>query len=72
MAAVILNRVRSSRYPDSVWEVLHQPGQFTPVEQGKLPKKADASCVEAVRRALAGEDPTGGALFSTTPHHPVR
>ena len=54
--------------PDSVWEVLHQPGQFTPVEQGKLPKKADASCVEAVRRALAGEDPTGGALFFYNPH----
>jgi N-acetylmuramoyl-L-alanine amidase len=68
VAAVILNRVRSSRYPDSVWEVLHQPGQFTPVEQGKLPKKADASCVEAVRRALAGEDPTGGALFFYNPH----
>lgn len=67
VAAVIFNRVRSSRYPNSVWEVLHQPGQFTPVEQGTLPAKADASSVEAVRRALAGEDPTGGALFFYNP-----
>lgn len=68
VAAVILNRVRSSKYPNSVWEVLHQPGQFTPVQQGTLPKKAEASCMEAVRRALAGEDPTGGALFFYNPH----
>jgi N-acetylmuramoyl-L-alanine amidase len=68
VAAVILNRVRSSRFPNSVWEVLHQPGQFTPVEQGTLSSKSDASSMDAVRRALAGEDPTGGALFFYNPY----
>jgi N-acetylmuramoyl-L-alanine amidase len=68
VAAVVFNRVRSSKYPNSVWEVLHQPGQFTPVAQGTVPKKADASCAEAVKRALAGEDPTGGALYFYNPN----
>lgn len=67
VAAVVLNRVRSSKYPNSVWEVLHQPGQFTPVQEGTLPKKVDSSSVEAVKRALGGEDPTGGALFFYNP-----
>lgn len=67
VAAVVLNRVQSSRFPDTVWEVLHQPGQFTPIERGLLPQTATASCLEAVERALKGEDPTGGALFFYNP-----
>ena len=54
VAAVILIRVRSSRFPNSVWEVLHQPGQFTPVEQGTLSSKMIIS-MDAVRRALAAK-----------------
>ncbi|HHT42506.1 MAG TPA: LysM peptidoglycan-binding domain-containing protein [Firmicutes bacterium] len=68
VAAVIFNRVKSAKYPNSVWEVLHQEGQFTPVQEGRVPTKADASCVDAVKRALAGEDPTGGALFFYNPN----
>lgn len=67
VAAVVLNRVRSPKFPNTIWEVLHQSGQFTPVEQGNLPQKAAASCLEAVDRALRGEDPTGGALFFYNP-----
>ncbi len=68
VAAVILNRVQSPRFPNTAWEVMHQPGQFTPVEGGSLPSIADDSCIEAVNRALRGEDPTGGALFFYNPH----
>jgi N-acetylmuramoyl-L-alanine amidase len=67
VAAVIFNRVRSSRFPGTVWEVLHQPGQFTPIEQNTLPNKAGSSSVDAVNRALRGEDPTDGALFFYNP-----
>jgi N-acetylmuramoyl-L-alanine amidase len=38
------------------------------VQEGRVPTKADASCVDAVKRALAGEDPTGGALFFYNPN----
>lgn len=66
VAAVVLNRVKSRSFPNSVWDVIHQPGQFTPVAQG-LPKNPAQSCVTAVERALQGEDPTGGALFFYNP-----
>jgi N-acetylmuramoyl-L-alanine amidase len=68
VAAVIVNRVQSSRFPDTVWDVMHQPGQFTPIENNTLPHTGDDACAEAVERALRGEDPTGGALFFYNPH----
>lgn len=67
VAAVIFNRVRSRSFPNTVWDVIHQPGQFTPVQQGTLPQKAGGTCAEAVDRAMRGEDPTGGALFFYNP-----
>ncbi|HHT91408.1 MAG: cell wall hydrolase [Bacillota bacterium] len=67
VAAVIFNRVQSSRFPHTVWDVIHQPGQFTPIQNGTLPKSAGNTCLEAVERALYGEDPTGGALFFYNP-----
>ena len=67
VAAVVLNRVQSSRFPNTVWDVIHQPGQFTPIEQNALPKPVGDTCAEAVSRALRGEDPTGGALFFYNP-----
>lgn len=68
VAAVIINRVQSSRFPDTVWDVMHQPGQFTPIERNALPDTVGDTCAEAVNRALRGEDPTGGALFFYNPH----
>lgn len=67
VAAVVINRVRSSKFPNSVWDVIHQSGQFTPIEQDNLPRTVGETCVEAVERALRGEDPTGGALFFYNP-----
>lgn len=67
VAAVVLNRVRSQAFPDTVWDVIHEPRQFTPIEQGLLPKTATAGCEQAVLRALNGEDPTGGALYFYNP-----
>lgn len=68
VAAVVLNRVKSPKFPDTVWDVIHQPGQFTPVETGSLPASVRGGTItEAVERALYGEDPTGGALFFYNP-----
>ncbi len=67
VAAVVLNRVRSRSFPDTVWDVIYEPRQFTPLELGLLPKVVSGSSEEAVARALAGEDPTGGALYFYNP-----
>ena len=67
VGAVIMNRVRSSRYPNNLYDVLYQRGQFPPATNGKVARvivqgKANASCYEAARAALAGEDNTNGCL----------
>lgn len=67
VAAVVVNRVKSPKFPNTIHDVIYEPGQFTPVERNDLPAKADESSREAARRALQGEDPTGGALFFYNP-----
>lgn len=67
VAAVILNRVQTNSFPNTVWDVLHEKGQFTPVQSNSLPRSAGPTSVEAVERALYGEDPTGGALYFYNP-----
>lgn len=55
VANVVINRVRDSRYPDTVKEVIYQPYQFEPVINGHINKTAPADSKEAVLRALKGE-----------------
>lgn len=67
VGAVVLNRVKSGVWPDSVREVIyHNVGgyyQFTPVVNGWIDKPAQASCIKAAKAALSGADPTKGAQF---------
>ena len=67
VGAVVLNRVKSGVWPDSVREVIyHNVGgyyQFTPVVNGWIDKPAQASCIKAAKAALSGADPTNGAQF---------
>ncbi len=68
VAGVIMNRVESSRFPDSVKEVVFQRGngtvQFSPVKDGRLDRvKISEETKEAVERVLYGEDITEGALY---------
>jgi spore germination cell wall hydrolase CwlJ-like protein len=66
VGAVVLNRVSSSRYPNTVMGVITQKSQFAPVASGRfaivLARGANGSCVKAAKDALAGSDPTGGCL----------
>jgi spore germination cell wall hydrolase CwlJ-like protein len=68
VAHVILNRVKSPLYPDSVREVVWQPGQFSFTNDGKSDRMADPQAIErAVDVALAASrgkinDPTGGSM----------
>ena len=68
VGAVVMNRVRSGSFPNSISGVIYQKGQFSPVASGKLSRvlssgKISSSCFDAAREALAGADNTGGAKF---------
>lgn len=72
VAAVVVNRVKRPGFPKSVTAVIQEPGQFKSVELGRVEKAvADADALSAVDRALAGEDPTNGAIFFYNPQKSV-
>lgn len=64
VANVIINRVKSDRFPDTITDVVYQKRQFSPVASGSIDRvKVSGETVECVNRALAGEDHSEGALF---------
>lgn len=64
VANVILNRVKSSEFPDSVRSVVYEPSQFSPVSNGSINSvKVSSETRECVDRALSGEDYSNGALY---------
>ncbi|MHC5291119.1 cell wall hydrolase [Bacillus licheniformis] len=68
VAVVVLNRVESSQFPNSIKEVIYQPGQFSPVSNGQINKPADAESVRAVKEALSsGQSSGAGSLFFYNP-----
>ena len=63
-ANVILNRVMSKRFPNTIEKVVFQPRQFSPINDGRYYSVIVTSETEsAVKRALSGEDYSRGALF---------
>ena len=64
VANVVINRVNSGRFPNTIHDVVYQKSQFSPVYDGRLfTCRVTQQTVEAVDRALAGEDYSQGALF---------
>lgn len=63
VAAVVLNRVRSDEFPDTIAGVIFQPGAFDAVWDGQFDMEPTASCIRAARDAMNGWDPTGGCTF---------
>ncbi len=65
VGAVVMNRVRSGRYSNSISGVIYAPGQFTPAGNGKvaavLANGPKDSCIQAAQEAINGVDNTGGA-----------
>ena len=68
VGAVVLNRVRSSSFPNTIAGVIYQPGAFTAVSDGQINKPVVQSCYNAARDALNGWDPSGGALYYYNPN----
>ena len=65
VGAVILNRVKSSQFPNTIAGVIYEKGAFTAVSDGQInvPIKEDSTVLKAARDAMNGWDPTGGAIY---------
>ena len=72
VGAVVINRVLSSVYPNTVTGVIYQKYQFSPVGSGRLAlalaqNKATASCYKAADEAMAGQTNVGNCVYFRTP-----
>jgi len=67
VAAVILNRVKSASFPDTISGVIFQPGAFTAVADGQIWLTPDENAKKAVQDALNGMDPSGGCIYYFNP-----
>lgn len=67
VGAVILNRVRSPKFPNSIAGVIYQPSAFTAVADGQINMAATAEARRAARDALNGWDPTYGCIYYYNP-----
>ncbi|MFC5472078.1 spore cortex-lytic enzyme [Cohnella suwonensis] len=67
VAAVILNRVKSSQFPNTATGVIFQPGAFTAVADGQIWLSPNESAMKAVKDAVSGWDPSDGCLYYFNP-----
>nr|WP_275580309.1 cell wall hydrolase [Bacillus mesophilus] len=68
VASVVLNRVESPLFPDTIREVIYQRGQFQPVSNGQINKPADKESIRAVHAALSDmRHIAKGSLFFYNP-----
>lgn len=63
VAAVILNRVESPDFPNTIAEVVYQPWAFTAVHDGQINLEPNETAYSAARDAMNGWDPTYGCLY---------
>lgn len=67
VAAVVLNRVKSSSFPNTISGVVYQPGAFTAVSDGQINLSPNTTAYNAARDALNGWDPSYGAIYYFNP-----
>jgi len=67
VAAVVLNRVRHPQFPNSISGVIFEPWAFTAVHDGQFWLTPNETAYRAVGEALAGSDPSQGAIFYYNP-----
>jgi len=65
VGAVVMNRVKSSEFPDTISGVIYQKGQFSCVTDGQFNKAIDenSTVYKAAQEAINGADPTNGCIF---------
>ncbi|WP_141500723.1 spore cortex-lytic enzyme [Paenibacillus luteus] len=67
VAAVIINRLKSQSFPNTIYGVIFQPGAFTAVADGQIWLTPNAKAREAVEDAINGWDPSGGCIYYFNP-----
>lgn len=67
IGAVICNRIEHPSFPDTLAGVIYQNGAFTALSDGQFNQPVTESAYSAARDALAGWDPTGGAIYYYNP-----
>lgn len=67
VAAVVLNRVKSSKFPNTISGVVYQSGAFDAVSDGQINMTPDATAKKAAQDALNGWDPSYGAIYYFNP-----
>ena len=67
VAAVVLNRVASSSFPNTISGVIYQSGAFSCVSNGQINRTPNATAIRAALDAMNGWDPTGGCLYFYNP-----
>lgn len=67
VGAVILNRVESSKFPNTIYGVIYQPYAFTAVNDGQINLEPNQTAYNAARDALNGWDPTYGCIYYYNP-----
>ena len=70
VGAVILNRVKDSKFPNTIAGVIYQSGAFTAVADGQInvPIAEGSTVLKAAQDAMNGWDPTGGAIYYFNPN----
>lgn len=70
VGTVILNRVKSSQFPNTIAGVIYQSGAFTTVADGQInvPIAQGSTVLKAAQDAMNGWDPTGGAIYYFNPN----
>ncbi|WP_050615258.1 cell wall hydrolase [Bacillus testis] len=68
VAAVVLNRVESDKFPNTISGVINAKRQFTPVANGQIKKPASTECKKAVNEAIALQEQLTEATFFYNPN----
>ena len=67
VGAVVLNRVDHPSFPNTISGVIYQAGAFSCLQDGQFEQPVADSAYRAAREAMAGADPTGGAIYYFNP-----
>ncbi len=67
VGAVVLNRVKSSSFPNTISAVIYQPYAFTCVSDGQINMTPNATALSAAKDAMNGWDPSYGSLYYYNP-----
>lgn len=67
VGAVIMNRTRNSKFPNTVAGVIYQPGAFDAVADGQINLTPSEESIKAAKDSLNGWDPTGGCIYYWNP-----